>query len=261
MIGGIRAFIRFFLFGLSLVLYFISSLFITILSGLSFEKARPYLTNVISITSRVGLKIIGIEVEKNIQQEVMRKNYLIVCNHLSYIDVLVISSLYPSCFITSKEMKETPFLGQICLLGGCLFVDRKNRKNIHNEVKEISTALQKGLNVAIFPEATSTNGESVLRFKRPLFQAAIDSESSILPMCLNYKTLDSKQISLKNRDIIFWYDEMTFFSHAIKLFSHKKLLVELKVLPSFKASDFPEKGDLADRCHEIISEQYVEIVS
>lgn len=259
-IGNIRAVIKFVLFASALVIYFFTSILITLFSGFSFDLARPHLTKVIAMTSKVGLKIIGIKVVQKFHPVNPMENYLIVSNHLSYVDVMVISSFFPSCFITSREMKETFFLGHLCLLGGCLFVDRKNHKNLHKEVKELTQALKNGVNVTIFPEAASTDGSSVIRFRRPLFQAALDSQSRILPICLNYKTIDSSTVTLKNRDIIFWYGKMTFLDHAFRLFSHKKIIVELNVLPSISAMDFSDKKALADKCHELIDAEYNNII-
>ncbi len=259
--GVIRSVIKFPLFAFALFIYFIISFIVYMFCGFDFVRARPHLTKIISLTSRVGLKIIGITVTENIHPVNPNENYLLVSNHLSYIDVLVISRFYPSCFVTSKEMKETFFLGHICMLGGCLFVDRKNRSNLHKEVQELTEALRSGLNVAIFPEATSTNGEGVIRFRRPLFQAAFDADSKVLPVCLNYRKIDNHPVTLKNRDTAFWYGDMTFFSHAVKLFSHKKMLVELTVLPAISAHDFADKVELSEKCYEIVSSHYTNIIA
>ncbi len=260
-IETVRSVIKLVLFGSALTVYFLVSFLIYAFCGFNFVRARSKLTKVISITSTVGLKIIGINVVQNIHPIDLSLNHLIVSNHLSYIDVLVISRFFPSCFVTSKEMKETFFLGHLCMLGGCLFVDRKNRSNIHKEVQELTQSLQKGINVTIFPEATSTDGSALIRFKRPLFQAAIDAEAHILPICLNYKTIDNEPITLKNRDTAFWYGDMTFFSHAFKLFAHKKMTVELKVLPAFYANHYSDKTLLSEKCYELIEAEYKKINS
>ncbi|MDD4975318.1 MAG: lysophospholipid acyltransferase family protein [Bacteriovorax sp.] len=260
-IRNIRAAIKFLLFAFALVVYFFASILITILSGFSFERARPHLTKVIAMTSWVGLKIIGIKVVQKFHRIDPLENYLIVSNHLSYLDIMVISRFFPSCFVTSKEMKDTFFLGHLCLLGGCIFVDRKNHKNLHREVKELTKALEDGLNIAIFPEAASTDGTSVIRFRRPLFQAAIDSHSKVLPICLNYRMIDSNPVTLKNRDIVFWYGDMSFLDHVLKLFSCKKIVVELNVLPSLMARDFADKNALADKCYELVNAQYDNIIA
>lgn len=248
--------LKFLAFSLLMLNYFFLSLIIYSLYGLSFARARPLLTRLVSITGRIGLKIMGIKVDHNELLVNPMENFLIVSNHLSYVDVLVISSFFPSCFVTSKEMKETFFLGQICLLGGCLFVDRKVRSNIHNEVRDLTRALNSGLNVAIFPEAASTDGSSLKSFKRPLFQAAIDSEAKVLPLCLNYKSIDSENITAQNRGLIFWYDDTPFLNHILKLFAQKNIVVELIALPVQKAHEFPGKVELAGKCHELIKSHY-----
>lgn len=254
-----RVTIKFPLFASLLSLYFFASTIVYILCGFSFERARGILTKIIALTCRVGLKIIGVKVLSNKRPESSLNNYLIVSNHLSYLDVLTISSLYPSCFVTSKEMKKTFFLGQLCLLGGCLFVDRKNKSNIHNEVRELTNSLNKRLNVAIFPEARSTDGSEVIHFKRPLFQAAMDSGAKVLPMCLNYKSINGVETNRLNRDLMFWYGDQPFLDHALKLFAQKKMVVELNVLDVIHPQEFPSKTELSHKCHEVISGIYKKI--
>jgi 1-acyl-sn-glycerol-3-phosphate acyltransferase len=256
----LRLIIRTIAFATALLCYFIVSFSVYALCGFSFDRARPLLTRVISITSKVGLRIFNVKIRKTFAPIDPHENFLIVSNHLSYLDILIISSFFPACFVTSQEMKETPFLGQICLLGGCLFVERRKKTGIANEVKELAMALEDGLNVAIFPEATSTNGEAVIRFRRPLFQSAIDSRSKILPLCLNYRTLDGDKLTLKNRDKVFWYGDMSFLSHALSLFAHKKIVAELTVFPSLNSADFGDKNALADHCFQLIGQEY-EIIS
>lgn len=248
--------IKLLLFAMVLVVYAISSILIVAAHGFSFEKARKRLIKIVSLTGRMGLIIMGVEVIRKGPIVDVTKNFLIVSNHLSYVDILIISCLFPSCFVTSKEMRSTFFLGQLCLLGGCIFVDRKKRRNIHNEVLELTKSLGKGMNVAIFPEAASTNGDCVLRFRRPFFQAAIDSKIDILPVCLNYKSIEGMPITLKNRDLVFWYGDMSFFIHAFKLFSRKNIMVELSILPIVSTQDYSDKNLLADKCHLLIAENY-----
>ncbi|MBY0416179.1 MAG: 1-acyl-sn-glycerol-3-phosphate acyltransferase [Bdellovibrionales bacterium] len=252
----LRVFLRSLGFILILSSYSIVSTIIYISFGFNFEKARPYLVHVISIASKYGLKVFNVEVRKTFAPIDPSENFLIVSNHLTYLDVLIISTHFPTSFVTSQEMKETPFLGQICLLGGCLFVERRKRSGLANEVKELSNALVEGINVAIFPEATSTNGEAVIRFKRPLFQAAMSSHSKILPVCLNYRTLDGEKITLKNRDSVFWYDDTPFIKHVLRLFSHKKIVAEFSVMSPIDTSTFVDKSDLAEHCYNLIGQEF-----
>ncbi|MBC7715091.1 MAG: 1-acyl-sn-glycerol-3-phosphate acyltransferase [Rhizobacter sp.] len=240
----------------AVLLYLLVATIILALCGFSFPRARPFLIRLISWTSQAGLILFGVEVRKNFEAQSMDKNYLIVSNHLSYIDIMIISSFFPTCFVTSNEMKETPFLGQLCLLGGCLFVERRKRSGITGEVAQLAAALSSGLNVVVFPEAKSSNGEEVLRFRRPLFQSAINSGKNVLPLCVNYRTLDGDKITIKNRDDVFWYGDMPFLNHALTLFSHKKIVAELSVMKSMNTSEFADKNELADKSFEIVSNEF-----
>lgn len=198
---------------------------------------------------KVKPNYIGLENLANVQ------NGLFVGNHLSYMDILVIHSQIPTCFVTSQEIREVPVLGQVCEMAGCLFVERRNKSNILKEVGEISQGLKEGLNVAIFPEATSTNGEGILRFRRPLYVAAIEAQKPILPMCLNYHTVGSQPINKRTRDSIFWYGDMDFPSHLWRLAGSGGVLVDLVFLPPIH----PVEGDDATKLAEH-SQQLVESV-
>jgi 1-acyl-sn-glycerol-3-phosphate acyltransferase len=178
---------------------------------------------------------------------------LFVCNHLSYIDVLVLHSIVPACFVTSREIKETPVLGQVCQLAGCLFVERRNKLNILNEVSEISEGLKENLNVAIFPEATSTNGEQILRFRRPLFFAAIQAAKPVVPFCLNYVTVGGEPINVKTRDKIFWYGDMDFVSHLWALAGSGGVQADLHCLQPLYAAPVDDATSLAQKSQDIVT--------
>ncbi len=183
-------------------------------------KARRILCAIVSFYCRVGILLFGFKVTENYKVDklgLIDRNFLIVSNHMSYMDILVICSRYPACFVTSVEMRDIPFLGHLCKLAGCVFVERRNKKNLGLEVAEITEALSSGLNVVIFPEATSTNGESVIRFKRPLFSASTDSNIPVLPMTVNYNQMDGIKVDRTNRDYVCWYGDMTFLDHLLRL--------------------------------------------
>lgn len=255
----LRAIPKFIVFALVLFIYLLVSLAIYTLCFFKIERARPYLTHLVSYVSKAALNIIGIHVvQKNLTASIP-DHALIVSNHLSYMDVFIISSRFPTCFVTSVEMKKTFFLGHLCMLGGCLFVDRKNRRNIHKEVKELTYALKHKLNVVVFPEATSTDGAQVYPFKPPMLQAALDSHSLILPLCLNYRSLDGETLSKKNHEIVFWFGDKPFFEHALALFARKKVDVELTVMNVVEARGFATKSQLAVHVHDLIQSQYKNI--
>jgi len=165
------------------------------------------------------------------------ENFLMVANHMSYLDVLGLAAHLPTRFVTSVEMRDTPFLGQIARLAGCLFVERRSRDNLSREVMALSDALGDGERVLVFPEATSTDGSSVLRFRRPLFQAALDAGVRVLPLCLNYRRISGQDVTAKNRDDVCWYGDMGFVGHLWGVFQHHEVVLEVDVLEPFGGKD------------------------
>ncbi len=214
---------------------------------------RGILTFQISIYSRLLLKVLGIKSNfKGLHHSQEYENFLIVSNHLSYLDVLILASRLPTCFVTSTDIKATPFLGQLAVLAGCLFVNRKNRSGLHNEINELRMALLSGLNVTVFPEATSTDGSEVLRFKRPLFESSIATGKPILPLTINYQTISGNPVNVSNRDVVCWYGEMDFFPHFLSLLEQKEVEVEIVINEPF----LPElmlSIDLAMRSQMIVA--------
>jgi 1-acyl-sn-glycerol-3-phosphate acyltransferase len=195
-----------------------------------------------------GLWVLNVKVRPvGIEKARAAGSALYVGNHLSYIDVLVFSSNMPACFVTSMEIKEAPVLGQVCTMAGCLFVERRNKMNIHREVAEMSEGLAAGCNVAIFPEATSTNGEQILRFRRPLYVSAIDSGRPVIPFCLNYHTVGGKPIDTRLRDTVFWYGDMDFVPHLWALAGNGGTLVDLIFLEPIPTSEGDDPTELAAR--------------
>ena len=70
---------------------------------------------------------------------------LLVCNHLSYLDILVLSALAPCVFVAKQEVKHWPVFGWFAKLAGTVFVHREQRAQAVQTVDEIEAALQTGI--------------------------------------------------------------------------------------------------------------------
>jgi 1-acyl-sn-glycerol-3-phosphate acyltransferase len=104
---------------------------------------------------------------------------LIVSNHLSYLDILVFSSIANCVFVSKSEVKSWPVVGWVATMSGAVYVDRSRRTDTQSVQPEMKAALARGLRLAMFPEGTSTDGSSVLRFHSSLFQPAIDLNAPV----------------------------------------------------------------------------------
>ncbi len=242
---------------LFLIAYLLTSCFITIFP-VSGKLRRVMRARNTSFFSKIALPLFGIRVRVN-QDEQLRPNHggrLIVSNHLSYVDVLVISSLVPSIFITSVELKHTFLLGTLARLSGCLFVERRKFSGLKQEIDDITGALDQGFSVVLFPEGTTSNGDGVRQFKNSLFDAAVSAGSDILPFCLRYTKINGEPVTDGNRDAVFYYGSTTFFSHFPRLVVQKSVDVEVMPLKTIAATSGLSRKELAARAHDAICAAY-----
>jgi 1-acyl-sn-glycerol-3-phosphate acyltransferase len=141
---------------------------------------------------------------------------LLVSNHLSYLDVLVLMAIMPAIFVAKYEIRYWPVIGQLAMLAGTLFIDRERRSDVRQLTEEIRTVLNQGTLVILFPEGTSTNGQGVLPFKSSLLEPAVRQTHPITVGCIGY-ALDDGDVS---EDICYW-GNVTFFPHMLNLLSKR----------------------------------------
>ncbi len=217
-----------------------------------------FYTKTVSKKSRAALTKLNFEVHvKGYNAELMAQdNFLLVGNHMSYLDILVISSIVPSVFVTSVDLKESGFLGTLAELGGSIFVERRNRSQIERDLESMTKTLRDGFNIMVYPEGTSSNGEKVLPFKKSLLMSAVNAEKDILPVCIKYREINGRPFSPENRDHVCWYGDMTFLPHFMELLKTKKVIVDLEFLNLVKTSRESTRDELAKNCFEQISASF-----
>jgi len=238
-----------------------------VIMALPARRARRLerLTGNVMFFALLCLRVLGVRVHsrrlkrKGIRQR--RTNYLIISNHLTYVDILVVASLMPSVFVTSVELKQTFPLGLFAWLGGCLFVERRSRAGLKREIEEIASVLAEGTSVVLFPEGTTSNGDTVRPFKNSLITAAITTGASLLPVCIRYRAANGHRVDPTNRDSLYYYGGTTFFQHLPRLLALRSIDVDCVVLRPIAAHQHQSRKDLATRAHQMISAVYHERMS
>jgi 1-acyl-sn-glycerol-3-phosphate acyltransferase len=252
----IFAFVKIPLFLTTLISYILISLVVECI--VRNENTRlKWLAKITSIGSTIALSILGITVTVNNRptgENALRK-VLVISNHLSYLDIFIISSLFPSLYITSVEVQHMFFLGLMARLGGSIFIERRSKTLLLNEIDRISDILKKGYTITLFPEGTSSNGDKVLPFKGALFKTAEKAAVPIQPICIKYTEINKKQITAKNRDYVFYYGDLEFFPHLLKLFFVRSTKVNLTFLEQ-QTNLQVDRKNLVDNVFAAISECY-----
>jgi 1-acyl-sn-glycerol-3-phosphate acyltransferase len=139
---------------------------------------------------------------------------LLVCNHLGYLDVLVLASRACAVFVAKREVKSWPVLGWFASLAGTLYVHRERRTKVGETMREIKAVLDNGMLVVLFPEGTSSGGQAVLPFKSSLLEPAVQQNYPLSAGLIQYH-LDDGDAS---EEVCYWKD-MTFLPHLLNLLS------------------------------------------
>jgi 1-acyl-sn-glycerol-3-phosphate acyltransferase len=224
------------------------------------QRKRLYLMRNTSFFSRPALKLLGVRIHSKYLERLHRgvSARFVVSNHLSYIDILAISSLMPAVFITSVEMKNAFLLGILSKFGGSVFIERRKVSGLKKEIETITQVLGNGFTVALFPEGTTSNGECVQPFKNSLFESAIKAKCDILPLCLRYTKVNNRHITINNRDSVFYYGDMTLIGHFPRLLTLKSVDLELHPLETIRVRAHDSRKELAARAYSVINDAYHE---
>lgn len=219
---------------------------------------RLFLLRNVSLHARLFLKLFGVRVHCKHKERLQEKQQgrLLVANHVSYVDILVISSIAPSVFITSRELGGTLFLGLLARLGGSLFVERRKVAGLKKEIEMIARILKQNLPVVLFPEGTTSNGERVHAFKNALFDAAITAGVDVLPICLRYTSINGGPVTRENRDSVYYHGGTTFFSHIPRLLALRSIDVDILPLKIIRIHKNSGRKELAEASHAVIQEAY-----
>jgi 1-acyl-sn-glycerol-3-phosphate acyltransferase len=167
--------------------------------------------------ARRAVRVLGLRARHRGQRVLTGSHRLIVANHTSWIDPLLLAARRPAVFVTSLEVEGDALLGRICAAAGCLFIDRKRTGGLRGTCARVSEVLSR-LDVVVFPEATSTDGAQVLPFRPAAFAAAIAVGAPIQPLALSHRRVDDHWCrSPRARDRVCWYGDMAFLPHVAGL--------------------------------------------
>jgi 1-acyl-sn-glycerol-3-phosphate acyltransferase len=159
--------------------------------------------------------------------------FLMVSNHVGYVDILLLSQFVDVAFIAKSEVRDWPGLGVLASSVGTIFIDRASRRDAVRVKAVIDQALSTGLGVLLFPEGTSGDGRDVLPFKPALLDGAARSGLPVHYAAITYAQPE-----------VAWVGDITLVPHAWTLLQLPHIDVKLQFCGTVVASD---RKELADR--------------
>ncbi len=157
-----------------------------------------------------GLLGYRVTVEGNIPKGVP---VLLAANHVSWIDIVVLSSVAPVSFIAKREVGEWPLFGALARLQRTVFVDRTVRHATGRSRDDIKERLQGNDVLVLFAEGTSSDGINVKQFKSSFFGAAALDDVRVVPVTLSYNKVNGLPMTRRQRPFYAWYGDMDMKPH------------------------------------------------
>lgn len=162
----------------------------------------------------------------------MPGNVLIVANHISWLDIFVLSSLQPARFIAKADLRRLPVVGRLIANVGTLFIERERRRDTHTVNRHTVEALTRGDVVAVFPEGTTGDGLGLLKFHSSLLQSIVDAKGHVQPIAIRYRTLADEHCMAPA-----YVGELSLVGSFWQVTGEREIVAELHVMPSFPAGD------------------------
>jgi 1-acyl-sn-glycerol-3-phosphate acyltransferase len=159
---------------------------------------------------------------------------LLVANHVSWLDVQVLSAMIPARFVAKLETRGWPVIGAIAAAFGTFFIRRGSCRDAARVKDAVAHALSTGETVVVFPEGTTTDGTRLLRFRPAFFQAAIDAGVSVHPIALRYRRPDGSPSQATS-----FVGDMTFLQSLTNVAREPALVAEVSIGPAIPS---PERG-------------------
>jgi 1-acyl-sn-glycerol-3-phosphate acyltransferase len=173
---------------------------------------------------------------------------MVVCNHLSYLDIPLLVAAGPMVFVSKAEVANWPMMGALARCGGTLFLRREQRSHVAEIADAFRPIVESGTVVTIFPEGTSSGGDEVLPFRPSLLEPAAANGWPVTPAWLTYEIDPSE--GTRADDVAYWRD-MTFAPHFLNLLA--KRTIRGRVFFGEPVSGLPDRKQLARRLHEEVS--------
>ena len=162
----------------------------------------------LQLTCRRLLRVLAVSVESKGQPA---HGAVIVSNHMSYIDIVVMAASTPVVFVSKKEVRQWPLFGWFAEKAGTRFIDRNKRGDVARIADEIEPVMAADLTVVMFLEGTTTDGRGVRPFRSSLLEPAVQKGWRIVPAALGYRVPQGRSVEQE----VCWWGDMTLAPHLL----------------------------------------------
>ena len=183
---------------------------------------------------------------------------LFVCNHISWLDIVVLSAALPASFVAKQEVNDWPFFGLLARLQRTVFVERERRHRTAEHRDEIRDRLEGGDNLILFPEGTSSDGLRIQNFKSAFFAAAEHPirgrPLTVQPVSLGYAQLNHMPVGRRWMRIFAWVGDEDLVPHLWRFLKSGPSEAVVEFHQPVTIENFASRKGMAAWCHQRVLE-------
>ena len=206
-----------------------------------FNRRSPFAGLFLRLAGRIaGAKV-------SVRGTPIRHDVLYIANHVSWLDILILSGKTGCAFVAKADMVDWPVLGWMATLNNSVYVQREKRLDAGAQRDAIQAALLTGQPIALFPEGTTANGRELLPFRSSLLATVAPPPSgvAIQPVAIDYGAIAPE---------IAWTDEESVGKNALRIMARKgRLPVTLHFLDPLDHADFEDRKAMSAHSREEIA--------
>ena len=183
---------------------------------------------------------------------------LILPNHVSYGDILVLASLFPACFVAKIQIKSWPLIGWMATLAGTIYVTRMKERQLLTVNESVKQRLADGQNVVVFLEGKTSDGKAIHPFRSPILESVVGDTIPVIPVALKWHS-ENPAINVEEQ-IAYWRDEHHLLKHLVGHLGHTGKIVECYIGEPECSSEFECRKSLASKVHGTVEAQWQQLV-
>ena len=180
--------------------------------------------------------------------------FILVSNHLGYIDIILLAATCPAYFISRADVSNWPIMGPIINWSNIIYINRKLKRDIPRVRALMKKYYDMGAGLIFFPEATSTQGAEVIPFKPSLLDLPASEDIPVHSAIIHYATEENQPPA---HQAICWWGDMEFAPHMSDLLSLPHFNAKVTFLDQTTRGQ--DRKELATTLHQKISSQFVAV--
>lgn len=172
------------------------------------------------------------------------RGQLLLANHVSWIDIFAIAAALPARFVAKSEIGRWPLLGALVTRAGTLYIERGRRHAVAGTNDKVLAHLRAGESIAVFPEGTTSRGDTLLPFHSNLLAPALQGGAAVWPVVLRYTQRGEFS------DAAAFVGELTLAGSLAKVLTTRSLEIEVAFLTPLDAAAYDNRHALARDARE-----------